>query len=272
MICSSTRFAGGIPRLCSISSVIIFFTIIICPSILTACSPSDFILDEFALRCKNLGEQIRDTELAHRMGFPDSASRSARLLDGWLSFFLDHGVAPPPVYQPLSGHGWEEGMRSLGRLIGSIGRGEAVSAESLEMATLPLDLLGAPQTLLTYRQALASLSRRIDELAEQLPKAGVGSTPAPLAAEDPVVADAMLALTRCFEESPFLRKRLETLHFSMTSIVAADGTAAGPGSLPSQADLEPLAELQLDLVREELQILGPLGFWSPAVATQTLQR
>ncbi|HOY65502.1 MAG TPA: hypothetical protein PLP29_01375 [Candidatus Ozemobacteraceae bacterium] len=252
---SIPRFAEATTRRASILYIIIYYFILLCPAVSTACSPSDFILDEFSLRCKDLAEQVRDTELAYRMGFPDSASRSARLLDGWLSFFLDHGIAPPPVYQTLSGHGWEEGMRSLGRLIGSIGRGETVSGEALEMSTLPLDLLGAPQKLLSCRQALASLSQRIDTLAEQ-----PGSFPVQLATDDPLVIDAMLALTRCFEESPFLRKRLETLHFSMTSIAPATGSPLSP------EDLGALAELQLGLLQEELRILGPIGFWQPAAS------
>jgi|GEM_PF-2101721 len=242
-----------------------------------ACSPADFIIDDFAKRCRGIAEQVRDTELAHRMVLPDAASRSARLLDSWLAFFLDHGVTPPPVYLSMAGQGWEAGMSSLGRRIGEVGRGEPVSPESLEAMTLPFELLAQPQQLFEFQHALASLSSRIEEHLASSVSGNAIPTPASLAA-DPGIGQPLAFVSQCCEHTPELRRRLGTLYESLTASTPTTISDAEPGSftasgksLPSSEDRLALFELHLGSVRDELAFFAPIAFWQePGTASQTL--
>ncbi|HNW33362.1 MAG TPA: hypothetical protein PKM25_00380 [Candidatus Ozemobacteraceae bacterium] len=242
-----------------------------------ACSPADFLIDDFAKRCRTLAEEVRDTELAYRMALPDTASRSARLLDSWLAFFLDHGVTPPPVYLSLAGQGWEAGMRSLGRHIGEVGRGESVSAESLEAMTLPFELLAQPQQLFEFQHALASLSTRIEEHLASSTSGTTIPTPASLAA-DPEIAQPLAFVSQCCEHAPELRRRLGTLYESLTAStsVTIPDTASGSLSISgetllSREDRFALFGLHLGSVRDELAFFAPIAFWQePGAASQRI--
>lgn len=232
-----------------------------------ACSPSDFVLDDFATRCKDLSGKVRDTELAHRMGFPDAASRSALLLDAWLSFFLDHGVTPPPVYASMTGPAWENGMRNLGSRIGGLGRGEPTSREALDLMTLPLELLAQPDHLFPFQNALATVTRRIREVI-----AGTGSasrllSPAQLAA-DHEIGQSFALISGICENAPALRARLSTLYSSLTALSAdtRPNTASAAGTVDEEMllndeDRRALMELHLDSLRDEVAFLSPIAFW-----------
>lgn len=233
-----------------------------------ACSPSDFILDDFSKRCRSLAEQVRDTELAHRMDFPDAASRSALLLDSWLAFFLDHGVTPPPVYASMTGPAWEAGMRSMGTRIGELGRGEPVSPEALEIMTLPLELLASPQQLFPFQGALASLSLRITGIPANVSSATALLGPAQLAADPELVRSFALIRDLC-ENAPALRARLSTLYTSLTASPAPMG--ASSETMMSDEDRLALLELHLGSLHDELAFFSPIAFWqTPAIASQTL--
>ncbi len=253
---------------------ILFFVLIVlfcvserCPA--RACSPSDFVLDDFAARCKDLSGKIRDTELSYRMRFPDAASRSALLLDAWLSFFLDHGVTPPPVYASMTGPAWENGMRSLGTRIGGLGRGEPASPEALDLMTLPLELLAQPDHLLPFQNALATATRRVEEIM-----AGTGSASALLSPErlaaDQEIGQSFALISGICDNAPALRARLSTLYSSLTALSADTppnmASAAGPvvGEMPlNDEDRRALLELHLGSLRDEVAFLSPIAFWLP---------
>lgn len=242
-----------------------------------ACSPSDFVLDDFAKRCLDLTEQIKDTELAQRMAFPDAASRSALLLDSWLSFFLDHGVTPPPIYASMAGPAWEAGMRSIGTHIGDLGRGEATSPESMDLMILPFELLARPEQLLPFQDALASLGSRIEEITAKTASASEMPSPAQLA-DDPEIGQSFALITSLCENAPALRVRLATLRTSLTAsqILMNSETQAGSATvngteMQSSEDRLALLELHLGSLRDELAFLSPLAFWqSHPIASPTI--
>jgi len=237
-----------------------------CPA--RACDPSDFVLDDFASRCKDLSGKIRDTELAFRMRFPDSASRSALLLDAWLSFFLDHGVTPPPIYASMPWPAWENGMRSLGSRIGGLGRGEPVSPEALDLMTLPLELLAQPDHLFPFQNALATVTRRFEEIIAGTGSASDALSPAQLAADKEIGQSFALISGMC-ENAPALRARLSTLYSSLTALsadtppnnTASAADPAGGEMLLNAEDRRALLELHLGSLRDEVEFLSPIAFW-----------
>jgi len=247
------------------------FTLLLFPGTLpiSACSPSDFVLDDFAARCKDLAEKVRDTELAQRMRFPDAASRSALLLDAWLSFYLDHGVTPPPVYASMAGPAWENGMRSLGTTIGGLGRGEPVSPIALDLMTFPLELLAQPERLLPFQNALATVSFRLEEIVSGSASATSVSLPAHLAA-DPEIGRSLALVSELCESAPSLRTRLSTLYESLTA--AQTDTPASSAPQLSDEDQSALLELHLGSLRDEVAFLSPIAFWQPQPAASPTSR
>jgi len=204
------------------------------------------------------------------MRFPDAASRSALLLDAWLSFFLDHGVTPPPVYASLTGPAWENGMRSLGSRIGGLGRGEPVSPEALDLMTLPLEPLAQPDHLFPFQNALATATRRFESIL-----AGIGSASTPLSptylAADREIGQSFALISGMCENAPALRARLSTLYSSLTALSAdipQDAASAADsieGELPlNDEDRRALLELHLGSLRDEVAFLSPIAFWQPS--------
>lgn len=212
------------------------------------------------------------------MKFPDAASRSALLLDAWLSFFLDHGVTPPPVYASIPGPGWENGMRSLGSHIGGLGRGEPVSPEALDLMTLPLELLAQPDHLFPFQNALATISRRIEEIMAGSGCASETPSPAQLAA-DPDIGRSFAFISGMCENAPALQTRLSTLYLSLTALsadtspnnAAASGTADGEMLLDDE-DRCALVELHIGSLQDEVAFLSPIAFWQPQPTASTASR
>lgn len=191
------------------------------------------------------------------MRFPDAASRSALLLDAWLSFYLDHGVTPPPVYASMTGPAWENGMRSLGTRIGGLGRGEPASPEALDLMTLPFELLAQPDHLLPLQNALTTATRRLEEIMASAGSASGTLSPAQLATDQEIGQSFALISGMC-ENAPALRARLSTLYSSLTA--SAGGPADGETPLNDE-DRCALLELHLGSLRDEVAFLSPIAFW-----------
>lgn len=127
-----------------------------------ACSPDDFILDEFTDRCKTIASALRDCEAAKLVGVPDKAQYKQKLLNAWVDFYLGHGNTPPQIYESLENRGWHESMKTLGFDIGAYVMGRDHDSEKIEPMLITLDLLGEPSRLFFIHDVLASWTKHLD--------------------------------------------------------------------------------------------------------------
>jgi|GEM_PF-3989488 len=125
------------------------------------CGPAEFVIDQFAAKCKSISEGLKEVELGRKMDLPDIASRTSRLLNLWVDFFLDHGDTPPPVFKSVDGNKWKISTRFIGHELQSFLRNEKPS-EEIESVLVTLDIISDPKKLVEIHAILATWSLAID--------------------------------------------------------------------------------------------------------------
>lgn len=129
-----------------------------------ACDVDSFVFEEFGLRCQRISEYIKDLQIAQKMAMPTANERRRKLLNEWVSFYLDHGNAPPASFTMMTDQNWQRTIAQAGATIGDLVYAK-IAPEMAESACIPFDLLAQQPKLQTVMTILASWSVKINEPA-----------------------------------------------------------------------------------------------------------
>lgn len=121
------------------------------------CALEDFIPAEFTDRCRHMQQSIDTAHMAARMETPTAPEYIDKVMAEWVDFQLDHGAAPPPLFQSVATDTWASVTWRIGRSIAAASRNQWNPAD-LEEAKLILLQMSEPSRIEKNRDLLASWS------------------------------------------------------------------------------------------------------------------
>lgn len=128
----------------------------------TACDKDSFVFETFGLRCQRISEYIKDLQIARKMNLPVAAEKRSKLLNEWVTFYLDHGQAPPASFTLMTTQNWSRTLTRAGETIGQFAY-EKITPEEADLACIPFDLLAQQDKLETVMTLIASWSEVLQE-------------------------------------------------------------------------------------------------------------
>ena len=138
--------------------ILVFFG----PQSCLACDVDSFVYEEFGLRCQRLSEYIKDLQVAQKLAMPTANEKRRKLLNEWVSFYLDHGNKPPASFTMMTDANWQKTLSKAGETIGDLVY-TRIAPEMAESACIPFDLLTQQPKLQAAMTILASWAIKIDE-------------------------------------------------------------------------------------------------------------
>lgn len=126
-----------------------------------ACDAENFVFEEFGMRCQRIGEYIRDLQIARKMQLPSFHEKRGKLLNEWVSFFLDHGREPPAGFSDVIDRNWSRTIFHAGETISKLAY-EKIEPDLADPACIIFELIAQPQKLEATMHIVASWSDEIN--------------------------------------------------------------------------------------------------------------